>query len=358
MKNNKIGIIGTRGIPAKYGGFETLTENLTLLLQKKVEFTVFCSSRNNTLKQKSHNKASLLYLPLSANGIQSVPYDVISLFWAATKSNTILVLGVSGCISLPIFRLFYPQKKLIINIDGLEHKREKWTRPIRKFLKYSEKLAVKYADEIIADNSAIQDYLEKEYGSNSNLIAYGGDNASKTPLMKSIKIKYNLPDKYAFKVCRIEPENNIDVVLEAFLNITIPLVIIGNWENSKYGRFLKKKYLSCPNIILLDPIYNPKILNQLRSNCLVYVHGHSAGGTNPSLVEAMFIGLPIIAYDVPYNRVTTLNKSLFFKTSNELSQILNNINEQELLCLSIKLKDIADENYKWDKIATQYYRLF
>jgi glycosyltransferase involved in cell wall biosynthesis len=357
MLNKKVAVIGTVGIPAKYGGFETLTENLTLHLHEKIDFTVFCSSRNISVKQKSYNQAALFYLPLSANGIQSIPYDIFSLFWAATKCSTILILGVSGCISLPIFRLLYPRKRLVINIDGLEHKREKWILPIKKFLKYSEKLAVKYADEIIADNASIYNYLLKEYKCNSNLIAYGGDNSTKTSLLKSTKKQFNLPDKYAFKVCRIEPENNIHLVLEAFFTLKTALVIIGNWNNSKYGRALKEKYHSCPNIILLDPIYNPSILNQIRSNCFVYVHGHSAGGTNPSLVEAMFVGLPVIAYDISYNRETTYNKSLYFKTANELSAIMNNINEQELVAVSNKLKDVSNHNYKWEKIANEYYNI-
>lgn len=350
--------MGSQGVPAKYGGFETLAEYLTLLLNKKVDFTVYCSSKSYAKKLKTHNNASLVYIPLSANGIQSIPYDIISLFLAARKSDTILILGVSGCIALPIFRLFYPKKRLLINIDGLEHQRDKWKESIRKFLKYSEKLAVKYANEVIADNKAIQEYIKTEYNKESTLIAYGGNHASKIPLEKSVKQKYSLPDVYAFKVCRIEPENNIRMILEAFSLLTIPIVIVGNWDNSEYGKSLKEEYKNSSTIFLLDPIYEQNILDQIRSNCKLYIHGHSAGGTNPSLVEAMYLGLPVIAFNVSYNQETTFNQAIYFSNAEELSNLVNKTKEKELKNLGNKMKEIATKEYTWETISEKYAAIF
>ena len=358
MKKDKIAIIGTAGIPSKYGGFETLVEYLTKNLGIRIEIVVYCSSKSYTEKKVMHNHAKLNYVPLHANGIQSIFYDIVSLIRAAGKHNQILILGVSGCIFLPFFRLFYPKKKLIINIDGLEHQREKWKKSIQKFLKYSEKLAVNYGDIIITDNKAIQNYVVQEYKKNSVFIAYGGDHAQRRNLPKEVQDKYYLPAEYAFTVCRIEPENNIRMILEAFKDSPLPIVITGNWNKSKYGRYLKKKYSKNLATILIDPIYELEILDQIRSNCTAYIHGHSAGGTNPSLVEAMSLGLPVFAYDVIYNRETTFNRAKYFKTADDLINLISYNNEKEWKLLGIEMKKIADSEYTWEKIAFQYYKLF
>jgi glycosyltransferase involved in cell wall biosynthesis len=354
----KIGIIGTRGIPANYGGFETLVEYLTKNIGEEEEIIVFCSKRAYEKRMNSHNGATLEYVSFDANGIQSIPYDIISLFLAARKSDTILILGVSGAVVLPLFRLFYPNKRLIINIDGLEHRREKWGKWAKRFLKYSETIAIKYGNEIIADNKGIQDYVKDEYGCGCNLIAYGGDHVTKSKLSKEVALKYNIPDKYAFKVCRIEPENNIHVIFEAFQEINLPLVLIGNWNNSEYGKQLLVKYGIYNNLILLDPIYDQEILNQIRGNCSVYVHGHSAGGTNPSLVEAMSLGLTVVAFDVNYNRATTYNEALYFSDAMTLRNVINDLNESKMRLIAYKMKKLADKYYTWEKISKQYKDLF
>ena len=174
----KIAIIGTVGVPAKYGGFESLAENLIGTLKSKdIKYTIYCSEKAYNEKLREYKGAKLEYISFEANGAQSVIYDIISLIKASRKHEIILVLGVSGCCFLPIFRLFARKKKLVINIDGLEHRREKWGKWARLFLKFSEKMAVKYADVIIADNKGIQDYVTREYDKDSILIAYGGDHA-------------------------------------------------------------------------------------------------------------------------------------------------------------------------------------
>lgn len=354
----KISIIGTVGIPAKYGGFETLTEYLTKYLSQKYDLTVYCSGQNYSEKLESYNGAKLEYISLNANGVQSIPYDIISIFKALPKSDTLLILGVSGCIVLPFVRVF-SKKRIVVNIDGLEWKREKWAKGAKWFLKFSEKLAVKYADVVVADNKVIQNYVKSEYGVQSKLIAYGADHVTKETLSDELKVKYPfLDEKYAFKVCRIEPENNIHMILEAFSEYgKLNIVIIGNWSNSEYGRELKKRYKSFGNIFLLDPIYDQEILNQIRSNCYVYVHGHSAGGTNPSLVEAMYLGLPIFTYGVEYNKETTQNKALYFDDKDGLIELLNNIDVEMLEAIANNIQQVAFENYTWEKISNQYAQL-
>jgi len=355
----KISIIGTVGIPAKYGGFETLTEYLTKNIHDRYEVTVFCSGKSCSDKLESYNSAKLEYINLNANGVQSIPYDIISILKSLKFADTLLILGVSGCIVLPFVRLF-SKKRIIVNIDGLEWKRDKFSKNAKLFLKFSEKLAVKYSDVVVSDNKAIQDYLRSEYGVQSKLIAYGADHVTKEILSDELKVKYPfLGSRYAFKVCRIEPENNIHLILEAFSEYKLlNIVMIGNWENSQYGRELKEKYSRFENIFLLDPIYEQNSLNQIRSNCYVYMHGHSAGGTNPSLVEAMYLGLPIIAYGVQYNRETTEGKALYFDDKDGLARLLENINDEELRLVARDMLEVAKENYIWEKISEKYSKCF
>ena len=358
MNHYSIAIIGTVGIPASYGGFETLTENLVKYLPENISITVFCSSKAYDNLLSSYKGANLQYIGLNANGIQSILYDVVSLFKAAKQCDVILIFGVSGCIVLPFFRFFYPQKKLIINIDGLEHKRAKWSKLIKRFLKLSEKAAVRYANEIIADNKAIQQYIKKEYSKESSLIAYGGDHVKNLPLSIEIRKLYSLPEKYAFKVCRIEPENNIDLILEVFSKSTFTLVFVGNWNSSDYGKKLRHDYSEVKNIMMLNAIYDQEILDQIRSNCYIYIHGHSAGGTNPSLVEAMYLSLPVFAFDVVYNRETTFNQAKYFKNAEGLLNLLKNNSNHDLNNVGTTLGKLAKENYTWKKIAEQYEEVF
>ena len=357
--SRRIAIIGTVGLPAKYGGFETLVEYLTKELSKKYEITVYCSSRAYNEKLQTHNGATLKYINLKANGIQSVPYDVLSMVQSCRAVDTLLILGVSGCIALPMVRWF-SSSKIIVNIDGLEWRREKWNKYAKWFLKFSEKLAVHYADVVVTDNKVIQDYVQSEYGVKSKLIAYGSDHAEKEKINLNLLSKYPfLDNKYAFSVCRIEPENNIHVILEAALQLEVfPLVIVGNWNASHYGKELKQQYMNYDYIHLIDPIYDQKKLDMIRSNCHVYLHGHSAGGTNPSLVEAMNLGLPIIAYGANYNKETTDHKALYFDNSLELKELLSAVSEVDLAYVADCMGEIAKKKYTWSTISNSYKSLF
>lgn len=361
MKKKRIAIIGTVGLPAKYGGFETLAEHLVEDLSDEYEMTVYCSGKKYKKEDriKSHKGARLKYIPLNANGIQSIPYDSWSILHALFKSDVLLVLGVAGAWLLPFVRLL-TNKKIIISIDGIEWKRDKWSPLAKAYLWWAESLAVKYSHLDISDNESIQDYTAKRYGSLSSVIEYGGDHTLKVEPTDEDKIKYPILNyHYAFKVCRIEPENNIEMILEAFSQVlTTPLVIVGNWENSDYGKILKEEYKTHPTIHLFDPIYDQRTLDVLRGNCFFYVHGHSAGGTNPSLVEAMSLGLPIMSFGAVYNNTTTENKALYFHSANELVQLLKNTGYDNVQRIGKEMKSIANRRYKWPIISAKYRFLF
>lgn len=353
----KVAIIGTQGVPANYGGFESLVENMIgENCPKNVQYTVFCSSSDMPSKLGDYKGAKLKYVGLHANGIQSIPYDIVSMCRVMSGYDVILVLGVSGCMFMPILRSL-TRSKIIVNIDGLEHRRDKWGKAARWVLRTSEALAVKYADVIVSDNKGIQDYVKETYGKHSELIAYGGDHVKRNipqNEMNSILSRYNLrPGCYAITVCRVEPENNSHIILQAFSKSDRRLVFIGNWDHSEYSRNLKEKYSNCPNIDILDAIYDLDVLYALRANAGIYIHGHSAGGTNPSLVEAMHFGMPILAYDVVYNRETTENKAYYFKN---IEQLISLINRDDLD--GSAMREIAERRYTWKHISEAYCWLY
>lgn len=355
-KKITLSIIGSVGVPAKYGGWETLVENIIEFLNKDFEIIVFCSAKSYENKISNYKGVELKYINFKANGIQSIFYDAISLYHSNKLADYTLILGVSGAIFFPFLKK--SNNKIIINPDGLEWKRSKWNLFIKKFLKLSEFIALRYSDIIVSDNIEIQNYILKEYKLNSSFIAYGSDHVKKIKITTNdIKHYKFLNKKYAFKVCRIEPENNISIILESFSINNLLLVIVGNWNHSTYAIELRKKYSEFENIFLLDPIFNQNDLDLLRSNCFVYIHGHSAGGTNPSLVEAMRLSLPILAFNSPFNIATTKSSALYFNNTEELNKILLSIEEIDLKNIASNMYNISKIHYNWSQIAQSYKKL-
>jgi len=356
-RKTRLAIIGTVGLPAKYGGFETLTEHLVKNLDREYDITVYCSSKKyeKSKREKYYLNARLKYLPFDANGMQSIIYDSLSIIKSLFYADVLLVLGVAGSWLLPFVKKF-TNKKIIISIDGIEWKRAKWNFLAKIYLFWAENMAVRYSHIDISDNESIQDYTAMRYGSLSRIIEYGGDHTLKVKPNQKDKLEFTfLSRPYAFKVCRIEPENNVHEVLEAFSRLPkYLLVIVGNWNNSEYGAEIRKKYEVFANIILLDPIYNQRKLDLLRGNAFIYIHGHSAGGTNPSLVEAMYLGLPIVAYGVSYNKTTTENKAFYFKDNNDLKLLIENSTVAELKAMGNEMESIALRRYSWPIIAEKY----
>lgn len=354
-----VSIVGAVGLPASYGGFETLAENLVRYnLSHKVvdEVTVYCSAKSYSSRPAQFLGANLRYVGLNANGISSIAYDIISLFSSIWhRADVILLLGVSGAISLPLIRIF-SRVRVVTNVDGVEWKRGKWSGITRWFLRVSERMAVAYSHDVVADNAGIADHIMKTYGRSVHVIAYGGDHAVKMPGRH-----YEgpaLPLRYGFALCRIEPENNVSIILEAFAASTaLPLVFVGNWTNSSFGRELRQRYAKYTHLYLLDPIYDVGVLRTLRGNAAIYVHGHSAGGTNPSLVEMMHFGLPILAYDCLFNRYTTEDRAIFFEDAGSLLRCLISLNKYEATYIGDEMRRIAQDRYTWDAIGQSYFEL-
>ena len=355
----KIAIIGIVGLPANYGGFETLAENLVkhhFVEGLKDEITIYCSSKKQLIKSPLYLSAKLRYVPLDANGVQSILYDICSMVLAIRNRNeVVLSLGVSGAIAIPFLRLF-SSVKFVTNIDGMEWRRKKWSPLAKHYLRYSEKIAIKYSHEVISDNEAIADYVMEVYGIKTNVISYGGDQFSQA---ESKDISFlDIPSNYSYSVCRIEPDNNIHLILSAFSKMeSQALVIVGNWDKNEYGKNLRKLYSNFSNLFLLDPIYDLGILKSLRSYAQTYIHGHAAGGTNPSLVEAMHFGKAVLAFDCIFNRNTTEEKALYFSDEEGIFRTFENNELIKFEKVGEELLEIAKRRYTWSLVSQQYFDL-
>ncbi|MEL6673508.1 MAG: DUF1972 domain-containing protein [Bacteroidota bacterium] len=357
-KRTRVALIGVVGVPARYGGLETLAHHLVLQLADAYQLTVYNSKHNYEGHERpsSWKGADIKYLPLKANGASSVAYDMWAMLHAIRKHDALVILGVSGCLLLPLLKLVFPRKRFLVNIDGLEWRRPKWGKFAKAYLKFAEKLAVRFADTIIADNKAIQDYVREVYQRDAEMIAYGGDHANPADILPEDQAAYPfLQGRYAVKACRIEPENNIEMILEGFSRFNeISLVILGNWEDSAFGKRMRSTYGKYDHIYMLDFIRDARVLDMLRSNSYIYLHGHSAGGTNPSLVEAMNLALPIIAYGVVFNRESTENQAVFFESAEELLAELQALTPEKRQALGARMKELAERLYTWKVIARQY----
>lgn len=347
-------IIGTVGVPAKYGGFETLVENLSGFdwAKHQIDITVSCEGSAYTDREIVYKNIKRKFFPLKANGIQSVLHDGLAMLYAFyARADVVLVLGVSGGIWLPFFRVFCSNTKVIVNIDGLEWRRKKWGLPARIFLKFSEWIFVKSADVIITDNPVLGKYVEERYSKNSVTIAYGGDhalNCTAEPILPEVKSFY-------LSICRIEPENNVKMICETFSKLADRnLVFVGNFSETSYGKQLREEFKEYENIYLLDPIYDLNKLKYLRSQCVGYIHGHSAGGTNPSLVEAMFFGKTTFCYDCDFNRATTDDKAYYFLDHEDLRDKIVNVSTGD----DVVLREIAQKKFSWHTVIKMYQNLF
>lgn len=358
-KKIKVHIVGTHGVPARYGGFETLADFLCQNLNTDFDITVYCNSKIYPDKIEKYHGSKLKYIKLDASGVQGIVYDFITYINALYKADVIIYLSPVGSgFMTPVRKLF--RTKVITNHGGLnEWEREKLSWFQKKWAKFNHRIAARYSTLNIADNEQYKQSLKDNFGAESTVIRYGGDHVNANLDKNKFIKKYPfVNEKYAVSVSRAQLDNNLHIVLECFEKFDhFKLVLISNWSVSNYGRELKEKYKAHPNMILLDAVYDKEELDYLRSNAYVYVHSHSRCGTAPSLVEAMCLGQAVISYDVATNRETMNNLGQYFKNSQELTQHLSCLHDEEISDLAQKLKSLACQNYSWKYISQQYREL-
>ena len=360
-KKKKIAIIGTNGIPANYGGFETLAENLVRELGTKYKFTVYCSRKNSRLRNDdSEYNAKLVRVPLGANGSQAIIYDMVTTFHAFFTADILLILGPAAGFIL-FFNLLF-KRKIVVNHGGLdEWNREKYSPIQRIIIRYNHYIAAKLSHVNVADNIELKKSIKANFNQISKVIRYGGDHINQSKISDIERSKYPFLSKdYDLSISRAQIDNNLHLILETYSRVkNRNIVLISNWDISKYGQLLKKQYDGkYPNIFLVDAIYDKQLLNIIRSNTKLYIHSHSRCGTAPSLVEAMNYMIPIVCFDIATNRETTQNESLYFSSSEDLELILKSMSNKILISNKQKMYAIAKKEYKWKYVAKEYSTLF
>ena len=346
-KQSRVALIGTTGVPANYGGFETLAEQL--VVDDGESYTVYCEGARYSARYDLYIGAKLVYLPIKANGVASILYDLLATVHAiATGHRRLLFLGVSGALGVLLTKLI-PRTRSAVNVDGIEWRRGKWSLPARWLLRALEYVAVSVADIVISDNAAIRLYITSAYGRESLVITYGGDHVCPT------KAGPAEASDHFIAVARIEPENNPQLILDAFERSGSRLIFYGNWSISDYSRRLHAQYGKLENIVLRPATYDSEELLRIRSNAIAYVHGHSAGGTNPVLVEAMHIGRPIIAFDCTFNRETLGQLGDYFRSGEELVAL---VSKEVRSDYCEQLVNMAKDRYSWKRIAEQYRNIW
>ncbi|TDW48591.1 glycosyltransferase involved in cell wall biosynthesis [Flavobacterium sp. 270] len=358
----KIAIIGTRGIPNHYGGFEQCAEYLALGLVKRGFEVIVYNSHNHPYQEKVWNGVQIIhcYDPEHTLGTAGQFIYDLNCILNVRKQNCAIVLQL-GYTSSSVWGWLMPKKVVVTtNMDGLEWKRTKYSNKVKKFLRYAESLGIKYSDHLISDSIGIQNYLKETYNKSSTYIAYGATlfENNDSEILKS----YNLePNKYDMLIARLEPENSIEIILDgvAKANLSRPFLIIGNHETS-YGTYLKNKFSKNSQIKFIGGIYNIDILNNLRYYSNIYFHGHTVGGTNPSLLEAMASNSLICANDNDFNRYILSDDAIYFKDANDVTlNLLDTIyTENRFQAMLIENKKKIINIYDWEIIVDEYAKHF
>jgi glycosyltransferase involved in cell wall biosynthesis len=353
----RIAILGTRGIPNHYGGFEHISEYVSAGLVKRGHSVTVYNSHNHPYKENSWNGVDIIhcYDPeylLGAAG--QFVYDFNCLTDARKrKFDVILIMGYT---SSSVWGKLYPQKSAIItNMDGLEWKRSKYSKPVQKFLQYAEKLAVKNSQYYISDSLVIKSYLTDKYGIDSKYIPYGADLFSELEREQFDKTEA-LKEDYFLLMARMEPENNIETILEGFNNSNSPkkFKVLGDTGN-RFGKFITHKFKNDDRIQFKGSIFDTAKVRSLQNNSYLYFHGHSVGGTNPSLLEAMASEALIAAHNNPFNKSVLHTDAYYFSNASEVKDIVETVQrkEPERLMVNNNLHKIKYQ-FNWESIVDQY----
>jgi glycosyltransferase involved in cell wall biosynthesis len=352
----RIGIVGSRGIPNHYGGFEQLAEFLSVELVNRGHQVWVYNSSLHPYKETTFHGVEIItcYDPESKIGTAGQFIYDFNCIIDARKRNFDVLLQL-GYTSSSIWNSLLPENSVIItNMDGMEWMRSKYSPFVQKFLMFAEKWAVNSSRFLIADSEAIKEYLYNKYHFDARYIAYGAS-IFKNPNEEILK-KYQLQKQsYFLVIARFEPENNLEMIIQGYLKTdkSKPLVLIGNSDN-KFGKYLINQYKNL-NIRFSGALYDLEVLNNLRNFCAVYFHGHSVGGTNPSLLEAMASFAPICAHNNDFNKTVLGENALYFSNSEDV----RNMMEQDYsLNNSIQLNaQKIEEKFNWTHIINEYESL-
>lgn len=355
----KIAILGTRGIPNHYGGFEHIAGYLAKgLVEKGHDLTVYNSSQH-PYKEKDWNGVQIVHC-FDPEFLIGIPgqfiYDLNCILDARKKNYDIILM--LGYTSSSIWSFLYPRKTAVItNMDGLEWQRTKYSKKARVFLKYAEKLAIQSSSFHVADSPVIKEYLDAKYQINSRYIAYG---AGPSPVAEeNLLNEYDLQkNQYFLLMARMEPENNIEMILDGFClsKSNLKFAVIGNTGN-KHGRYLVNKYKDESSIVFLGAIFDERKVQTLTAMCTLYFHGHSVGGSNPSLLNAMAAKAPIAIHNNAFNKFLVKENAIPFTEVNDIRQIIDSGTYYKETHIQNNFLTI-NKYFNWEQIVSEYEQYF
>ncbi len=356
----KVGILGTRGIPNNYGGFEQFAEYFSCRLAAAgVEVWVY-NSHNHPYRQDKWNGVHIVHCfdPEYIIGPAGPFIYDLNCILDSRKRHFDIILQL-GYASASVWHRFLPTGvKIVTNVDGLEWSRSKYGRMLKSFIRKAEHLAVFSSDLIVADSPQIDEYFHRTHGIDSCYIPYGAEILDK-PDETALHAFNVLPGSYYLAISRIQPDNNTEAIMKGFLESGSDrhLLLVGSMNN-QYGKELIRRYPS-EKIRFLGTIFDINLLNQLRYYSRLYFHGHSSGGTNPSLLEAMASRALICAHDNRFNRMILGPDAFYFSNEHDIAgHILADPSKGEHAhFLSNNVKKIVD-TYQWDKITDSYIEAF
>ena len=373
-------IIGSRGYHENYGGWETFVTNLVDNYNDSATNFYISKITTNPEEDKEVSK-NIKIFPIRVKNegsfnmflysLKSIDKVIKYISDNNIKKSYLYILGLKSLnyLSLKRRKLKKLGVTILVNPDGLEFKRSKWGFVAKTFFILSERFMLKSSDIIVCDSLGIKDYVDLKYPKlkeKTTYIAYGSNTfdfkgVDEAKILKEYSLKR---DSYCLMVGRCVPENNYELVIKEFMNSNIKkdLVIISNLKSSNYFNelVLKTECLKDKRIKFINGVYDQIKLAVIRKNAYLYIHGHSVGGTNPSLIEALSLTDLNILYDVSFNKYAGADSCLYFKEDNSLTEILNNSKELDKIRKEkgIKAKDIVKNNFTWDIIIDKYKEIF
>ena len=357
----RIAMIGTRGVPAAYGGFETAVEEIgSRLVRQGHQVTVYCRSAREKLP--SHLGMDLVHLPaVKSKAVETLSHTALSsLHFTGTRRHDVaFVFNAANAPFVPLLRA--RGTSVAVHVDGLEWKRDKWGRMGRRYYRMAEQFAVREADALIADAQGIADYYDDEFGIPTELISYGTKALRDLPTDRLAELGLQ-PGRFHVVVARFEPENHVDLIVEGYSRSAAryPLVVVGSAPYAaEYTDRIARVAAADPRIRMLGGVWDQEQLDQLYGHALTYLHGHSVGGTNPSLLRAMGAGTAVIAYDVVFNREVAGLGGSYFSTARDVAGAVEEAeaDEDRFLQLGGMLRERAEARYNWDLVTDAYGEL-
>lgn len=362
----RIAMVGTRGVPARYGGFETAVEEIGQRLARSGhEVTVYCRRGNSGEDRdpKEHLGMHLVHLPaVRHRALETLSHTALAALHLALgrrHHDVVIVFNVANVFAVPLVRL--RRTPVAVHVDGLEWRRAKWKRTGRRFYRWSEVRAVRTADALIADAPGIQQYYREEFGATSDLLEYGSSIIAGTSVERLAELGLDVR-RYHLLVARLEPENHVHEFVEAYhrSGALLPLVVVGGTPYpTDYTRRVESAAGRAPGVRLLGGVWDQDLLDQLYAGAATYLHGQSVGGTNPSLLRAMGAGAPTIAHDNVFNRGVLGDDGVYGATVAELARAIAAADLAPDVQGEVRQRLVrrCRDRYDWDTVTCGYAEL-